>query len=299
MTALVPSTPSHARPRGLLAGFVPAFTWGLRLALGRRTRLVLVMLVTAGVGALAGFFSTHSERGVALETGPAAYQLWEILKEAVLPFCVPLAALTLVAGAFQREVSERTLVFHLVRPISRRTLYLARFLSASLVAIPVAMLTPLTALAVAGLPLPAEVAWSMLPTVGLGVLAMGAITALLSAWFRYGIIASLIYVFLIDSFMNEATGTMQRLSVVHHVLSLFHRFSDPAFGELSERVRASREAVAPIDINPSEVVFQMLEAETIPWMEVGPACLVLVATTVLALALGGWIVAKRDYPLKD
>lgn len=299
MTALVPSTPSRTRPTGPLAGFVPAFAWGLRLALGRRRRLLTVMLVTAGVGAAAGYFSTHTDRGTARELDAAAYRLWEVLKDAVLPFCVPLAALTLVAGAFQREVSERTLVFHLVRPISRRTLYLARFLSASLVAIPVALLTPLTALAVAGLPLPASMAWSMVPTVGLGVLAMGAMTALLSAWFRYGIIASLIYVFLIDSFMNEATGTMQRLSVVHHVLSLFHRFSDPTFGELSERVRASGDALTPPSIDPSGVVFQMLEAQTIPWMEVGPACLVLVATTVLALALGGWIVAKRDYPLKD
>jgi ABC-type transport system involved in multi-copper enzyme maturation permease subunit len=299
MTTLVPGTPPTTQPTGRWAGFVPAFTWGVRLALGRRRRLLIVMLVTAGVGALAGFFSTHNDHGVRTPVGEGAFQLWDVLRAAVLPFCVPLAALTLVAGAFQREVSERTLVFHLVRPISRRTLYVARLLSASLVAIPVALLTPLTALAVAGLPLPASVAWSMVPTVGLGVLATGAMTALLSAWFRFGIIASLIYVFVIDSFMNEATGTMQRLSIVHHVLSLFHRFCDPAFSALSPRVQALTSEVVEPKFDPENVVFQVLESPPIPWMEIGPASLVLLGTTVVTLVLGAWIVSKRDYPLKD
>ncbi len=296
--SLTPPPLNAAAPRGPFAGFWPAFTWGVKLTVGRRRRMLIVSLVAVGVGLLAGWFAGHTERGTELSQERTAFQLWRILHEALLPFCAPLVALTLVAGAFQREVSERTLVFHLVRPIARRTLFLARFLAAVLVAIPIALLTPLAALWISGLPLPPEVYLSLVPTVGLGVLAVGALTYLLSAWFKHGIVASLIYVFLVDSFLNEANGTMQRLSTLHHVLSLHHRGTDAAFAALSGRV--SKGTDVPLEgFDPSSVVFSTLEAKQLAWMESGAAALVLASVTVLALALGAWKVTRRDYPLKD
>ncbi|MFM8387228.1 MAG: ABC transporter permease subunit [Planctomycetia bacterium] len=299
MTTLVSQRPPPPPPpRGLLAGFGPAYAWGLRLALGRPLRMLVVLGVAAALGALTGWFSVHGGSGARAGDGEAAFQLWEGLKEALLPSAVPLAALVLVAGAFSREVSERTLVFHLVRPIARRTLYLARFSAAVTVAIPVALVPPLVALGVAGLPLPASTAWALVPPVVLGVLAFGAITCLLGAWFRRGIIAGLVYVFLVDGFMSEASGTMQRLSLVHHVLSLFHRGVDADFGALSERVRSSSEA-APASINPGDLISQVLSSERVDWMQPWSAALVLLAVTAVALALGAGRVSSRDYPLKD
>ena len=296
--SLTPPPLRRTSPRGPFAGFLPAFTWGLKLTVGRRKRIVIVSLIAIGVGLLAGWFAGHTERGTALSQERTAFQLWQILHEAVLPFCAPLVALTVVAGAFQREVSERTLVFHLVRPIARRTLFLARFLAAVVVAIPVALLTPLAALWISGLPLPAHVYLSLVPTVGLGVLAVGSLTYLLSAWFKHGIVASLIYVFLLDSFLSEANGSMQRLSTLHHMLSLHHRGTDAAFVALSSQV--GQESALPIEgMDAASVVFSTLEAKQIPWMETGPALLVLVGITVVALALGAWKVSRRDYPLKD
>ncbi|MFM8981157.1 MAG: ABC transporter permease subunit, partial [Planctomycetia bacterium] len=243
-------------------------------------------------------FSVHGTSGREASTDEAAYQLWSALKDALLPSAVPLAALVLVAGCFSREVGERTLVFHLVRPIARRTLYLARFCAAVTVAIPVALVPPLVALGVAGLPLPSAAAWALVPAVALGVLAFGAVTCLLSAWFRRGIIAGLVYVFLVDGFMSEASGTMQRLSLVHHVLSLFHRGADAGFGALSERVRASSEAAVP-SLNPADLISQVLSSEQVEWMQPWSAALVLLAVTAVALGLGAGRVSASDYPLKD
>lgn len=296
--SLTPLPLLAAAPRGPFAGFRPAFTWGLKLTVGRRKRMLIVSLAAVGVGLLAGWFAGHSEHGTELSQERTAYQLWRILHEALLPLCAPLVALTLVAGAFQREVSERTLVFHLVRPIARHTLFLARFLAAVLVAVPIALLTPLAALWISGLPLPAEVYLGLVPTVGLGVLAVGALTYLLSAWFKHGIVASLIYVFLLDSFLNEANGTMQRLSTLHHVLSLHHRSTDAAFATLSDQV--GQFTTVPLQgMDAASVVFSTLEAKQLAWMESGSAALVLAGVSVLALALGAWKVSRRDYPLKD
>lgn len=297
-TLLAQRPPPPPPPRGPLAGFGAAYAWGLRLALGRRVRLLVVLGLAVALGALTGWFSVHDGAGNRASTNEGAYQLWSALKDALLPSAVPLAALVLVASSFSREVSERTLVFHLVRPIARRTLYLARFAAAVSVAIPVALVPPLVALGVAGLPLPASTAWAIVPAVALGVLAFGAVTCLLSAWFRRGIIAGLVYVFLVDGFMSEASGTMQRLSLVHHLLSLFHRGADGDFGALSERVRASSEAAVP-SLNPADLISQVLSSDQVDWMQPWSAALVLLGVTAVALAAGAGRVASSDYPLKD
>lgn len=302
------STGPRARPRYRpLQGFGAAFTWGVRLLLGRRRRLIAICLLGALLGILVG--TEGIPRFGANAEGLAAYALWQTFDESLLPYLIPLVALTLVAGGFQREVADRTLLYHLVRPISRRTLFLARFLAGVVVAVPVAILPLAFTLAFAGVDLPFSV-WASLPvTAALGVLSAGAVYYLLAAWFRYGIIAGLIYTFAIDEVVRNATGSMQKLSALFYVRSVHHRLTDEAFAALSSAVREEvqndqalsrkmREALDKIQsgqLGPGVIP----DAERIAWMDPGTAALVLLAVTVGLLVLGLWIVSRKDYALKE
>jgi hypothetical protein len=256
--------------------------------------LVVVALLAAAVGFLVG------TQGVGHGILPdPAHDLWEALDVSLLRFVIPLVALVLVAGGFQREVSERTLIYHLVRPVSRRTLFLARYLSGCTVAIPVAILPVWTALAFCGVRLPLSVWLSVPLTVGLGVVATGAIYFLLAAWLRFGMIAGLVYTFVIDAFIQGASGTMQKLSATYYVRSLHHDLTDAAFVERSKQVAS--QVAAHTRLAETEVPGTSLipDAAQIEWVPAGEACWTLVALSGALLLLGLWIVSRRDYALKE
>lgn len=300
--------PTGPRPRHRpFQGFVPAYTFGLRLLVGRRWRLVLI----AGLGTLLGVLM-GAEVGAAdalpREPGAAAHELWRRLDEALLPYLIPLVALALVAGGFQREVADRTLVYHLVRPISRRTLFLARFLAGLTVAVPTALLPALATLAFSGVDLPLGVWLSLPATTALGVLSAGAVYYLLAVWLRFGTIAGLVYTFAIDLLVRNATGSMQKLSALYYVRSVHHALTDDAFAALSPQVaeevaradtlaRQVREALDRVQAGAGGLEV-LPEAERIGWMAPGPAALVLLGASLVLLLLGLRVVSRKDYPLK-
>jgi hypothetical protein len=291
--------PRLERRQRPLQGFVPAFTWGLRVTLGRRRRLVMVALLGALVGLLVG------TQGLGLDRGPLGkpdrvLDLWEALDTALLRFVIPLVALVMVAGGFQREVSERTLVFHLVRPISRRTLFVARYVAGTLLAVPMALVPVWTAMAFSGVRLPLQVWGSALAAVALGVLSTGAIYYLLAAWLRFGTIAGLVYTFVIDAFLQGASGTMQMLSATYYVRSVHHGLSDAAFGERSAAVLARlAEHGAPSEDELLRGRLAIPDAARIDWIPADQAALVLLALSAAVLALGLLLVSRRDYALKE
>jgi ABC-type transport system involved in multi-copper enzyme maturation permease subunit len=283
-----------AAPRlGPFAGFGPVFAWGLRLTF-RPKRVVLVALFAAGMGVL---IATQGIGRVqwGFQKPDRAYDLYKVLEEALIQFAIPLIALTLVAQGYRREISERTLVYHLVRPVSRTTVFLARFFSGVLPAIPVALVPIVTTVALSKVPLPGEVWLSFVLTATIGVVAIGAIYYMLSALLKYGMIAGLIYTFVIEAFLAAIPGSMQRLSVMFHVRSLHHRMTDDVFADLSSRARAAIERHGergnPLQaLNPSK---------RIEWDEPGQAVLVLLVVAAAALAFGAWRTKQQDYALKD
>ena len=286
--------PRALRPYRALQGFLPAYTWGLRLVVGRTPRLVLVVLLAALVGFIVG------SQGLGRGRFPdVVFDLWRALDVSLLQFAVPLVALVLVAGGFQREVSERTLVYHLVRPISRRTLFLARYLAGCTVAVPVAMVPAFLTLAFSGVELPTADWVRVALPIGLGVVATGAIYYLLAAAFRFGTIAGLVYTFVIDAFIQSASGTMQKLSATYYVRSLHHQLLDPAFVERSSRVAAEVERTARPPMEGLENATLLPGAEPIAWLATRDAVLVLAVLTAGLLVLGLWIVSRRDYALKE
>jgi hypothetical protein len=280
-------------------GFGVAFAWGLRLTLSRPGRLLAVLALGALIGFLLGTEGVARRGHLTLTADMAMHDLWDALGSSLLPLVVPLAALTLVAGAFQREVAERTLVFHLVRPISRKTLYLARYLAGVVVAIPAALVPLATTLLASGVDLPTSV-WLSLPlTVGAGVAMCGAIYMLLAAWLRFGMIAGLVYTFVIESFLAASAGSAQQLSSTYYVRSLHHGLTDAAFAERSSLVRdrLAHGAAAPDDMEGR--VRSFLEARQIDWLPAEQALIAILLLTTALLAVGLWHVSRKDFPLKD
>lgn len=268
--------PSPMRARPPLAGFVPVFTWGLTRVL-RRKKLVLVAIVAGALGVLVG-------TQIDPRFGGRLLGLARVLDRSVLTFGLPLIALVLVGEGFTYEVQSRTLVYHLVRPVSRTTVFLARFFSGALPAAAVALLLLVALILSSGADVDAKV-WRSLPvTAGLGTLALGAVYYALAALLRHGLIAGLIYTFVVETLISSVPGSMQKLSVMFYVRSLHHGLTE---GSLP---------IVPPEITQNPL---LQAAGQITESTVGESVVTLLAITVLALAAGAWRVATRDWALKE
>jgi len=250
------------------------FWWGLTRVL-RRRRLLLVAIAVGVVGVLIG---------VNLGSRRPLYDLAAVLDRAVLRFGLPLVALLLVAEGFTVEVQSRTLVYHLVRPVSRVTVFLARFLSGVVPAAAISLLL-LATLILSGGAHPDARVWASLPlTAVMASLALGAVYYSLAVLLRHGLVAGLIYTFVVETLISSVPGSMQRFSVMFHVRSLHHALTE---GSLP---------VVPPEIEESPL---LQGAAKIAEGGAGDSLLVLLGITAGALAIGAWRVARRDWALKD
>lgn len=167
-------------------GFLPVFAWGLRRVV--RWRKVLLVALVAIVGGIA------IGRLVAGAAEPMLV-LARVMDRGVLRIGLPLIALLLAGESFAYEVQSRTLVYHLVRPVSRATIFVARFFSGYIPAVIVASLFVASIYGATGIDLGTRT-WASIPlVVGLGVLALSAIYFTLSALLKHGLIAGLVYTF--------------------------------------------------------------------------------------------------------
>ena len=269
-----------------LQGFGPVFTWGLRLNF-RPRRLLVYVLLAVGLGALGGVAATYERR---FGNEDRYFGVWRTLDLEMLQFVLPVVALTLVGNTFAREVRDRTLVYHLVRPVSRTTVFVARYAAGLVPAALVAMLVLYSTCLFADISLPAE-AWFNLAVTGVAAaMVLGAIYYTLAAVFKRGVIAGLTYTFLIEVMLANMPGNIQKLSMRYHIRSIYHGLLDPVFAESSRRVEeiSRGEATGPFS------VFTQVEYEE-PWT----ALLVVTAIAAGMLLIGGWRVANRDFALKD
>jgi ABC-type transport system involved in multi-copper enzyme maturation permease subunit len=281
-------SPTAAPRLAPFARFGTVFGWGVRRALsGRR------FFGTAGIALLAGLglgqiASMHDDR---------VFALWELLDSGLVAVGVPLVALSLVGSGFAEEVQDLTLTFHLVRPVSRKTVFVARYASGLLAAVAVALLMTLSAVAAsrARVPVYAQVA----ATATLGCFAVGALYYALAALFRRGLIAGLVYTFVVEGFFQFMPGSIQKLSLMNHVGSVFHRTADAAFAERSAEVaRRLAPPNATFDFrDPTAMLTQAAEREE--WTTIPGALLVCAAVVLVALGLGARAIARKDFALKD
>ncbi len=209
---------------------------------------------------------------------------------------MPLIALALAAGGFGEEVSEQTLVFHLVRPVSRTTLFLARFVAGLGPAIAASCALCLVATILSGVGVPIASVGLSLATAAIGTVVVGAVYYALAALFRRGLVAGLVYTFVIEGFFQFIPGSVQKLALGHHVRSLFHRLCDADFAALSQRVARDADRGNLSVLKPRRLQ-DVIAPE--PWSSIPNALLVCAIVACLALILGAWTVRRRDFALKD
>jgi ABC-type transport system involved in multi-copper enzyme maturation permease subunit len=286
----------HARRRSTsypLAGFLVVLAWGLRDDL-RPRRLLLLLGLALGLGAVGALLVTETER--LFEGGDAALRLWTMLDEQVLQVLVPLIALLLVGPGFSREIRQRTLVYHLVRPVARSTVFLARFVAGLLPAAAVAVVLVLSTLAFSGVALPLSVWLAMAAVVVASVTVLGTIYYTLSALFRRGLIAGLVYTFVVEGLVAGLPGTIQKFSVRFHARGLMHGLVDDAFAERSAAVARILDPDRQRSLG--EELAEMITGQ-VPYDPPATAALILAAVAAALLAFGVYRIARRDFALKD
>ena len=295
------STTAGVRP---LEGFVPSFSWGLRQAC-RWKRLLIVGILAVGLGAIVGTSIAETPAPSEQYRGwwyrDAPHLLAKHLDEVIFRVVLPLCALLLIGSGFSREVHNRTLVYHLVRPVSRTTLFLARYTAGILPAATVSTLMIATACLTSGVDLPASF-WLSIPlTATAGVISIGAVYYVLGALFRRGMVAGLIYTFVLENLFGSVNGSIQRLSVMFHVRSIHHSLNDETFLELSETLQEQKkwelELSARSIAQGAEQLIQ--EAQKLSFETPLTALTVLGCLTAALLIFGAWKVSRKDFPLKD
>lgn len=274
------------------AGFLPVLQWGLREHL-RPKKLIPRLAIALALGALAALLvtGTPSVGG----TRDPVLRLWEVLDLQILQLLLPLVALLIVGPGYSRELRQRTLVYYLVRPVSRTTVFLARYVSGVLPAALIALALFWPTLLLSGVAVPWEV-WAGTAAIALiGVGVLGAVYYVLSALFRRGLVAGLIYTFVIEGLVGNLPGAIQKLSVRFHLRGLHHGLMDDAFVERSDAVARAIRKAGEFGGNPfTQVNFGLTEADP-PGVALG----VLLAIAGVLLAFGVYLVRTRDFALKD
>lgn len=289
--------PPELPPLRPLAGFGPVFGWGLRLTC-RWTRLLAVALPTV----LLCFVLAKSQVGQKDWERPkdAWLDLWILLDEGLLGYLLPLIALLTVASGLRVEIGRKTMVYHLVRPVSRTTMFLARFAAGVLPATAIGTLALATTCAASGLEIPGAVWLSLPATAFIAAVAVGAFYFLVTTLFRGGMIVALVYTFVFEFLFAGTRGAMQKLSIMFHVRGVHHGLTDDVFKERSENVVRALDPefdIARVDWT-SVSAFQELQ-ERVAYDPPATAFVICACIAAGLLTYGAWRISGRDFPLKD
>jgi ABC-type transport system involved in multi-copper enzyme maturation permease subunit len=252
-------------------------------------RLIITLLLTVGLAGAAAFAARAEVSHV--WGRDLLYQVWETLDLQALQVLFPLIALLFVGPAYSREMRQRTMVYHLVRPVSRTTVFLGRYLGGVVPAAVTGSLLTLAFVLFAGAGAPPESWWALPLVACMSALVLGAIYCTLGAVFKRGLIAGLLYTFMIEVVVAGLPGSIQQLSVRFHLRSLLHGLLDAGFAERSPDVAKAVEEQARSASNPlvQEVAFD----------DPLTAVLVLLGVAATVLLAGVLIVRSRDFALKD
>lgn len=293
-------TPRAARPLprsgSALRGFWTMTAWGLGLTL-RPGALLLSVLIAVALGGLSRFLVT--EGGAIRATDRLAENLWLALDFEVLWFLVPIAVLLLVGPAFSREVRNRTLVYHLVRPVSRSAIFASRFISGWLPAALIVWLLLASTCFLAPVALPIGIYVQLMAVALVAAFALGAIYYALSVVFQHGLIAGLLYTFLVEVLLASLPGNIQRMSVRFHIRSLHHGLTDESFAAHSHQIsQVVRKGLRPESLG-AESDGSLSMFEQVSFSTPLEAFITLCVVGAVLLAFGSWVVARRDFALKD
>jgi hypothetical protein len=135
----------------------------------------------------------------------------------------------------------------------------------------------------------------------IGAATVGAVYYALAALFRRGLVAGLAYTFVAEGLFQFLPGGIQRLSLMHHVRSLLHRWTDDAFAATSSAIADAVERTRQVEQgdlrNAAGTVFRRAARE--PWTSTPNALLICACVIVAALWIGSRAVSRKDYALKE
>lgn len=276
-----------ATPRLLpLARFGVVFGWGLRRAF-RGRKILVAAVIALGLAVVVGLAASQSKA--------PPFELWTLLDVAVLGIGGPLLALALVGGGFGEEIQDQTLVFHLIRPVSRTTVFLARYASGLVPAATLAAAATLVTIFLSGVALSPATTAAVAGISALGVATVGAVYYALAALFKRGLVAGLVYTFVVESFFQFMPGAIQKLSLTHHIRSLYHRVADEPLAALSPRIRVAIEETKRFTFTGKGP----MKAAAEPWTSTSSALLICAVVAVTVLLYAARAVRRRDFALKD
>lgn len=202
------------------------------------------------------------------------------LLHALLPQAVvPLAALLFASGLVRDDVEEQTLTYFLIRPIPRRSIYVAKALGAVIVTSVLAATFATTAAAAIRLgvgdygaaDLTREGA-VLAATSTLAMLAYVAIFGLLGLLTRRVLVAGVGYVVVFEGFVSNVPFLVRRATVLFHVRVLTIRW---------------------LGLDPETWA---IDPATAPSATTSLIC--LAGASAAFLALGAWIFSAREFRVK-
>jgi ABC-2 type transport system permease protein len=191
---------------------------------GRSTRVVALFAATPVLFALVYLINSG-------DTTPNQF-LGDIFNQFMAPTVIPLATLILATAALGNELSDRTIVYLAIKPVSTLRIVLEKFIGTFLIT---------AAAIVAG----AVVTWLVVaagpgaPTVGVlgsmfdgsiaGIAAYGAVFLFVSLVIPRALLVGVIYILIWESLLARFIPGIRILSIRHFEQSIFvHLLSDPA-----------------------------------------------------------------------
>ncbi len=193
-------------------------------------------------------------------------------------FFLPLLALCYGTQSLGGDWEERSLVWLLTRPLSRPSIYLAKFVAA----LPWTLFLTLGGLLLLG-GLAGRAGWtsvaSFWPAIALGTVAYLSLFQLLGAWFRRSTVIGVVYAFVLETLVGTMPGLVKRASIGFYIrCSIF---------DIAERVGLATYQGKPA-VAPEKASFYLPVSGEV-------AVSALMAITAALLLLGMLIFARREY----
>jgi hypothetical protein len=269
-----------------LARFGTVFTWGVKRAARTRKFAIAALISIAGGYGLGSLL---------VGTEAATYDLWDFLQNGLLGVAVPLVALGLVGTGFGEEVQDQTILWHLVRPVSRTTVFVARYAAGAATGVACAAGMAVAVILGSRIDVPGAAVAGTVASAALGTVTTGAVYYALAALFRRGLVAGLVYTFVVEGFFQGLPGTIQKLALSHHVRSVFHRLTDADFSALSPAIAKEVRDGPPLVFDTAAM--RAIDPE--PWTSLEGALIVCACAALGALWIGARRVRRRDFALKE
>jgi len=184
-------------------------------------------------------------------------------------FLLPLSSLSFATEALGREREQRNLLWTLTRPLPRPAVYLGKFV-ALLPWCLVLNLVGFVMICLAGGETGRAALAIYWPAVIMGTVAFAALFHLMGALFRRPAVVAILYSFFLETVMGNLPGHLKRGSISFYMRCLMY------------------DEASVFHLSPDRPLLYEPVSGPIAWA-------VLIAVTVLLLAVGSWVFARTEY----